>query len=107
MSFVVPMVWREEKDHTSNHHFYLSDASGHTSIKKPEYDRGIPARPRKRCGKNVTSYKKKHSNKYVNLLPALILRAHKEKLPAPNISESWDLEDDAEMDVDDMYHDAK
>jgi hypothetical protein len=33
--------------------------------------------------------------------------AHKEKLPVPNISESWNLEDNAEMDADDMYHDTQ
>jgi hypothetical protein len=33
--------------------------------------------------------------------------APKETLPAPNILESWDLEDDAEMDADDMHHDTE
>jgi hypothetical protein len=62
---------------------------------------------RKRCGKNVTFfYKNKYYTKYLNLLPALILTARK-KLPVPNIPGSWDLEDDAEMDADDMYHDTE
>lgn len=77
MSFAVPMVWREQKDHSSDCYFCLTNISGF-------------------------SLKSKHSIQYPNLPSALRPIPHGQDLPIPTPPEVYSVDDDV-IDKDDAY----
>ena len=77
MSFAVPMVWREQKDHSSDCYFCLTNISGF-------------------------SLKSRHSVQYPNLPSALRLIPHGQDLPIPTPPKVYSVDDDV-IDKDDAY----
>ena len=77
MSFAVSMVWREQKDHSSDCYFCLTNISGF-------------------------SLKSKHSIQYPNLSSALRPIPHGQDLPIPTPLKVYSVDDDV-SDKDDAY----
>ena len=72
MSFAIPMVWREPKDHTSDCYFCITNIKGITS-------------------------KSKHTIKYPNLPSAMRPVPHSEEYPVPHPPKQMDLSDADEL----------
>jgi len=69
MPFAVPMIWREQRDHTTDCYFCLTNVRGFSS-------------------------KNKKSIKYPDLLSAMRPVPHDESLPVPKPPDNWTLDDD-------------
>jgi hypothetical protein len=84
MQFAVPMVWREQKDHSSDCYFCLTKICGFSS-------------------------KNKHNISYPNLPSAIRPVPHCEELPIPELPQDWMETDDENGDevavLTDMEHD--
>lgn len=70
MTFAIPMVWREPKDHSTDCYFCLTKISGITA-------------------------KTRHTVKYPNIPSAIRPVPHSPQLPIPVPPKTWELDEDA------------